>query len=896
MSQLFKSIYFQDYESENSDSKSFTLAFSEKDADLYELLKNTSSLEVRSLLSVYSFSELKNKADQEHLSLNTYCLWKIRKDVQPKASNGNGHNKQLVMFGIDPIHVTFEGGKNLPLQSWYPYLEGYSPDFVEHIIENYLPKGTRTIYDPFSGSGTTPLVTSSLKYNSYYSEINPLLQFLSQTKFKARNIKNKEKVISKLNEIVNQAKNEILDCPEDKLLKESYINTFGKSKFFDDEIFSFILKTKSYLNELNKLDQSISNLVSVATLGSLIKASRLKRQGDLRFKTKEELDKSDKVDYFEILQTNLQNIINDLKVIKNTSEPIFLTDDARKIANINRVGIDAVITSPPYLNGTNYFRNTKIELWFLGYLKSLKDLTEFRRQAVTAGINDVSLKEEKQIDDPLLNNLLNEIKGKAYDKRIPKMIHDYFADMKTIFEGLKKHLNTNAVLAIDLGDSIYSNVHVKTDDILISILNKLGYKFEQNITLRRRISKNGEELRQVLLIFKYPQQVSNVQDKKPVSKQYFWQNSWEEFKSDLPHQKQPFSKRNWGDPIHSLCSYQGKLKPSIANMLVSIFVPPKGAILDIFAGVGTIPLEAALQGKKSYGFDISYPAVAISKAKLSKVSKELTYQLIDDLENYILHSKVDKNDLEDAQSFGFNKKLVDYFHPDTLKEIILARNYFKKNRYENPEKSLIISGILHILHGNRPYALSRRSHGITPFAPTGIFEYKSLIDKLKEKIDRTFTHLDRDGFVEGEIFYQDALKRWPGSIKNLDTIITSPPFFDSTRFYLANWMRIWFAGWNEENFKSDTVNFIEELQKKDFSVYNQIFSQAKERLKQNGIFVMHLGKSKKCDMAKVLSEKAKPWFDTYDIFEESVRHGESHGVTDKGTVVDHQYLVLTPKL
>ncbi|MBU1043879.1 MAG: hypothetical protein KJ915_05720 [Candidatus Omnitrophica bacterium] len=896
MGQLFKSIYFQDCESESSDSKSFTLAFSEKDADLYDFLKNTSSLEIRSLLSVYSFSELKNRADQEHLSLNTYCLWKIRKDIQPKSLNGTGRTKQLVMFGIDPLHVTFEGGKNLPLQSWYPYLEGYSPDFVEHIIENYLPKSTRTIYDPFSGSGTTPLVTSSLKYNSYYSEVNPLLQFLSQTKFKARNIKNKEKVISELNKIVDQSKTAILNCPEDKLRKESYINTFGKSKFFDDETISFILKTRSYLNELGKIDQLISDLVSVATLGSLIKVSLLKRQGDLRFKTKEELYKSDKVEYFEILKKNLLNIIGDLKIIKNTPEPIFLTDDARKIANIDRVGIDAVITSPPYLNGTNYFRNTKIELWFLGYLQSLTDLTEFRRRAVTAGINDVSLKEEKQIDNPLLNNLLNEITDKAYDKRIPKMIHDYFADMKTIFEGLKKHLNANAVLAIDLGDSIYSNVHVKTDDILISILKDIGYEFEQNITLRRRISKNGEELRQVLLIFKYPQKVIGVQDIRLLNKQCFWQNSWEEFKRDLPHQKPPFSKRNWGDPIHSLCSYQGKLKPSIANMLVSIFVPPRGAVLDIFAGVGTIPLEAALQGKKSYGFDISAPAVAISKAKLSTVSKNLTYQLIDDLEKYILDNKAEDKDLEDARNFGFNKKLIDYFHPDTLKEIVLARNYFKKEGYNSPEKSLIMAGILHILHGNRPYALSRRSHGITPFAPTGNFEYKSLIVKLKEKIDRVFVHLDRNNFIEGEIFYQDALREWPGGIKDINAIITSPPFFDSTRFYLANWMRIWFAGWNEENFKSDTVNFIEELQKKDFSVYNQIFRQAKERLKQNGVLVMHLGKSRKCDMAKVLSEKAQPWFDTYDIFEESVRNGESHGVTDKGTVVDHQYLILTPKL
>lgn len=893
MPQLFKAVYFPDYKSENQESKSFTLAFSEKDLDLYDLLKSTSSLEMRGLLSSYSLKDLTDKANQEHLPLNTYCLWIIRKSLILDGKGSNDARKQLSLFGIDPIHVTFEGGKNLPLQSWYPYLEGYSPDFVEHIINNYLNKNTRTIYDPFSGSGTTPLVTSSLRYTSYYSEINPLLQFLSQTKFKARNISNKKKVISQLIEIKDNLRKHILEQQEDVSLKKNYKNTFGNSKFFNEEIFSYILKTKSYLNSLSKTNNLIADLICNAVLGSLIKVSLLKRQGDLRYKTKEELLKIRKIDYFELLQQNLQNIINDIEIINKAPEPIFITDDARKIRDLEKIGIDAVITSPPYLNGTNYFRNTKIELWFLGYLKSLKDLTDFRRLAVTAGINDVSLKEEKLIDNKLLEELLKEMIKNAYDKRIPKMVHDYFADMKVIFEGLKKHLNNNAVLAIDLGDSIYSNVHVKTDEILISILNDLGYKFERNIVLRRRISKNGEELRQVLLIFTYKQPTKNAV--KSTRKNNYWQDSWEEFKNDLPHQKYPFSRRNWGDPMHSLCSYQGKLKPSLANMLVSIFVPPGGSVLDIFAGVGTIPLEAALQGKKSYGFDISDPAVAISRAKLSNISKLKTYELINTLEKHIKNGDIDKMTLEKTKTFGFNKKLPDYFHPKTLKEIILARDYFKKEKYDSPEKALVLSGILHILHGNRPYALSRRSHGITPFAPTGEFEYKNLIVKLKEKMDRTFLHMNRSNFVEGEIFYQDALKKWPNQINNLDTIITSPPFFDSTRFYVSNWMRIWFAGWDEENFKTDSVNFIEELQKKDFSVYNEIFGLAKERLKKNGLFVMHLGKSKKCDMAKVLSEKAKPWFNTYDIFEESVRKGESHGVTDKGTVVDHQYLIMTPK-
>ena len=63
---------------------------------------------------------------------------------------------------------------------------------------------------------------------------------------------------------------------------------------------------------------------------------------------------------------------------------------------------------------------------------------------------------------------------------------------------------------------------------------------------------------------------------------------------ELPYRQEPYSKKNWGNPNHSLCSYQGKLKPSIANFLVQTFVPPKGRVLDPFSGVGTIPFEAAL--------------------------------------------------------------------------------------------------------------------------------------------------------------------------------------------------------------------------------------------------------------------------------------------------------------
>lgn len=881
--QKFKSIYFQDFKDVKNNSKSFTLAFSEKDSELYESVKNLSSLEIRKVLNVDTYSELEKNAEIEGLPPSRYCIWKIKKGAKKEKVKKN----KLPLFGLDPIHATFKGGKELPLQSWYPYLEGYSPDFVEYIIEHFVGKDAKIIYDPFSGSGTTPIIASSLNFKALFSEVNPLLQFLTKIKAKARNHPKKESLAVKLDELSENLEKLISECEEDQELKNSYPKIFKESKFFTDSILSNILKTKNFINNLYFKDTLMAELLTVATLASLIPSSLLKRQGDLRFKRDSELKNIEYVDLFNNIKINLNKIANDIRTITPSNEPILITEDARSIGKLPFLKIDAVITSPPYLNGTNYFRNTKIELWFLGYLKDNKDLSKYRKLAVTAGINDVSSVSKNDLKNKDLDNLLKIIEKEAYDKRIPKMIHDYFSDMEIIFRELKKQLNKNALLAIDLGDSIYGGVHVKTDEILISILKNIGYEFEKSIVLRKRVSNNGQQLKQVLLILKNKEQLARESLSKP-----FWTKEWNYFKTHLPHHTGDMAKRNWGSKLHSLCSYQGKLKPSIANQLVSIFVPEGGSMLDIFGGVGTLPLEATLQGKKSYSFDISPAAVIISRAKISKINKKEVFKIVDDLNEFIVNNNDDVEKLKEASLFGYNKKLKDYFHPETLKEIVSAREFFKLNGYDTGEKCFVLSSLLHILHGNRPYALSRTSHGITPFAPKGEFKYKNLIEKLKEKIERTLDEFPASNFKEGLVYFQDTTKTWPEEVRNIDAIITSPPFFDSTRFYLANWMRLWFTGWDDINFKTEPVNFIDELQKKDFSIYDNIFMQARERLKKNGVLVMHLGKSDKCDMAKILAERSKNWFKVCDVFEECVEDNESHGIRDKGTVVKHQYLVL----
>ncbi len=58
---------------------------------------------------------------------------------------------------------------------------GYSPRFVERVLQEYLPKAKR-ILEPFAGSGTTPIVLGQDCVECAYSEANPAMAFIVQTK------------------------------------------------------------------------------------------------------------------------------------------------------------------------------------------------------------------------------------------------------------------------------------------------------------------------------------------------------------------------------------------------------------------------------------------------------------------------------------------------------------------------------------------------------------------------------------------------------------------------------------------------------------------------------------------------------------------------------------------
>jgi len=897
MSQKFKNIYFSDYPAESPQKRNLTLAFGNKDSHIYDQVKTLSSFELRELLGHHTFASLQQAAQQECLPFGTYCLRLLRQKLpgvsEPKQPYQLSLLPESIRPFIEPIQATFKGGETEPLHAWYPYLEGYSPRFVEQALQEFAPHATR-VFDPFAGMGTTPLTVARMEKNAFYCELNPLLQYLTDVKALALTLDeiSRKKISTFLRSLAIRLEEFVADAQPDFQLAQSYTQTFGESSFFDPETYEKILRTRSAIDRLSCTEPLAAQFITVAVLANLIPASRLIRRGDVRFKTEQEL-KRKQIKLIPAVKDQLLLISSDLNKLNPIAQrPILVCEDARELSNLPSLDIEAVITSPPYLNGTNYFRNTKVELWFLRCLRSPEDLSGFRYKAVTAGINDVTVKKNNNDEIAHLKQIVAQLAVSAYDRRIPQMVSSYFSDMKAIFGALKNHLTDNAILLIDIGDSSYGNVHVPTDTLLSKLLISEGFSLEREIPLRKRMSRGGFPLKQALLIFRYSRSHRRQAKEAKVSYIANWTSSWETFKAELPHQRGDFARRNWGHPLHSLCSYQGKIKPSLASHLVKTFLSSGQALLDPFAGTGTIPFEAALQGITAWAFEINPAALHIAAAKLGQPDTQSCHRCLNFLEAFINDQTITDEEMTSAEKIRFNGPLPTYFDTTTFREILLARRYFLKHPPQTSSESLILASLLHILHGNRPYALSRRSHPITPFAPTGPAEYRPLIPRLRDKVNRSLAVSYSDHFISGKALFQDATSWWPQAVDQLDAIITSPPFFDSTRFYLANWMRLWFCGWESEDFRTQPLSFVDERQKVSFEIYEPIFRQARERLKPGGVMVLHLGKSRKCDMAQALSQVARRWFRVTDIFSENVEHCESHGIRDKGAVTSHQYLVL----
>lgn len=253
-------------------------------------------------------------------------------------------------------------GNNLHEIAYRACFKAELPRFFIEILTD--PKDT--IYDPFSGRGTTAIEGAILGRNIISNDINPISKILSQPRI----------YIPKIEEIEKR----LYSIPFEKDIEEEV----DLSAFFHPKTQIEIFSIKKYLEgnrangeediidkwirmvATNRLTGHSSGYFSVYTLPPN-QATSIKRQEKINQKRNQ---KPEYRDTRKIILKKVRALLNgiDEEIEKNLSnirdEALFLEEDSRMTKEIKDESVQLVVTSPPFLDIVQYADDNWLRCWF----------------------------------------------------------------------------------------------------------------------------------------------------------------------------------------------------------------------------------------------------------------------------------------------------------------------------------------------------------------------------------------------------------------------------------------------------------------------------------------------------------------------------------------------------
>jgi len=389
---------------------------------------------------------------------------------------------------------------------WAPYIQGFSALFVQSIFDQYNGDyECPVVLDPFAGCGTVLVQSKLNSYKSVGTELNPLLQFIADTKINSWNV-DPELLLRLYSSIPKDSR-----TPAPDFLKSE--NQFNKGvlknlEFLKGGIDRITAKTK----EQNKA----RNLILLAFSAILIDCSNLKRTPCLGYwKNKTVPDDAP----WTLMERKIQEIYNDLIILQKDYKKKIKTESTVCLANTMEYrhddNFDLVITSPPYMNGLDYVMNYKIEMAWLGFTKEAKDAKKVKDNLVVCdNVSKGLIRKFVQAESKYTNEWLEEIKsnietnisrrGNYRRSDMPHIVHKYFDDMYKVMDNVIHALKPNGRFVLVVGDSLIADVYVPTDLLLARIGAELGLDIERIERARNRYSGQirNYKLRETIITLK----------------------------------------------------------------------------------------------------------------------------------------------------------------------------------------------------------------------------------------------------------------------------------------------------------------------------------------------------------------------------------------------------------
>jgi DNA modification methylase len=419
------------------------------------------------------------------------------------------------------------GMEDRSVHAWYRFVLSFPPHLVDTYIQRFKLDQTKVLLDPFCGTGTTLVQAKKRGIPSVGIEANPMASFASEVKVDwtpdPAGLKNHVRHIYEsvseeyktadifdepLLKLLSGGGDRILKTLEPEQMKLLLKNSISPLPLHKSLVLLERLRRENHpdflRHEMLALAKALVNTISNLRFGPEVGVGTIKEDAPvLRLWWEEMAMMADDLDCFKT-RASVPSVVHraDSRQLKDPLAPR---------------SIDAVITSPPYPNEKDYTRTTRLELVFLGFLKSRADLQALKKTLVRSNTRSVYKDDDddhwiagneriREIADKIEKRRIELGKTSGFERLYARVTKLYFGGMFRHLHDMRMVLKPGAQLAYVVGDQAsYLQVMIRTGEILSDIARSLGYEVVGIDLFRTRLATvTREQLREEVVVLRWP--------------------------------------------------------------------------------------------------------------------------------------------------------------------------------------------------------------------------------------------------------------------------------------------------------------------------------------------------------------------------------------------------------
>lgn len=243
---------------------------------------------------------------------------------------------------------------------FHTYPGRFHPNLPRTILEHEHSMGSRKVFDPFMGGGTTLIEGMQLGFETYGNDLNPIANLVASERCQIRDSKQAKDVM----DVFGQIETTIADSVTAKKKYVTRKNLNWLKAYYPPHLFVEMLL---WIQEIEKLPESAIRNTLLAVFSSLV----VKFSSKLSDSSEEQQQRNfPKGAVSKWMRSKIEELLRaqkdfTKKVPKGVKVPQIFTENIVDFEKMKEGSVDLIVTSPPYPGTYDYFKHHELRMkWF----------------------------------------------------------------------------------------------------------------------------------------------------------------------------------------------------------------------------------------------------------------------------------------------------------------------------------------------------------------------------------------------------------------------------------------------------------------------------------------------------------------------------------------------------